>query len=142
MQFPVDMVPFDKWVAFRGDFPCGAGNHRMIILQRTENNIEYFYVTSYESEEEKNKINLNNRKDINSIAELQISDWDILTKNSCVQCNLAHIHEISVKQLKDRYQRREIEYLGYVPEIVKRKIIDATCSSVSFTDTKKKIYTT
>jgi len=142
MQFPVESVPFEKWVAFRGDFPRGAGEHRMIIIQCVEDNVEYFYVTSYESDDEKHKINLNNRKDIGSIAELAKNDWAALTKDSCVQCNLLHTHNISIAELRRGYQLGTIEYLGIIPLTVREKIIAATCASVSFTDTKKRLYTT
>lgn len=142
MQFPVDSVPFEKWVAFRGDFPRGAGEHRMIIIQQIEDSVEYFYVTSYESAAEKDKINLNNRRDISSIAELSKTDWAALTKDSCVQCNLSHTHDISITELRHGYQVGAIEYLGVIPSSVREKLIAATCASVSFTDTKKRLYTT
>ena len=142
MQFPVELVPFEKWVAFRGDFPRGAGEHRMVIIQRVEDQVEYFYVTSYESTDEKHKIDLNNRKDIGSIAELSKNDWVALTKDSCVQCNLSHTHDISIAELRYGYQVGTIEYLGVIPSAVREKLIAATCASVSFTDTEKRLYTT
>ena len=142
MQFPVNYVPFEKWVAFKGEFPRGAGEHRMIIIHRIEDTVEYFYVTSYESAEEKYKINLNNKKDISSVAELEKTDWDALTKNSCVQCNLTHTHVTTLTDLQQRYQSGTIEYIGMVSPKVKEKIIAATCASVSFTDTQKLLYTT
>lgn len=135
------MVPFDKWVAFKGNFPKNAGQHRMVIMHKVDDRVSYFYVTSYETSEERRKIDLNNRNDAGSVAELERTDWDTLTKNSCIQCNRLHIHEIALQDIITGYENGEIEYIGVVPEIVKNKIISATCASMSFTDTEKAIYT-
>ena len=143
MQFPVDFVPFEKWIAFKGDFPPKAGEHRIIIIHHDKDNVEYFYVTSYDSEEEKAKINKNNKKDISSVAEILKTDWnEVLTKNSCVQCNLRHRHEVSINELRKDYENGYIKYLGKIPEKVKRTIIIAICASETFDNEEKKIYTT
>jgi hypothetical protein len=148
MLFPADSVPFEKWYAFKGEFPPGSSvSHRIIIVYKQANCTKYFYVTSYESKEEKEKINRVNRDDIKSVADFVKSEWkdvnnkDILSKDSCVQCNKRHIHAADVSCLKEQYANGKIEYLGVVPRNIQEKIIYATCLSDSFTQTEKKLYT-
>lgn len=141
MQFPVELVNFDKWYAFKGPFPFCGKEHRMVIVYKIDDVVTYFYVTSYESEEEKKKIDMANKRDISSIAELKKEDWDQLSKDSCVQCNLSHKHEISMSDLESGYASGKITYIGIVPDAVKSKIISATCSSSTFTEEQKKWYT-
>lgn len=142
MLFPAECIPVEKWFAYKGDFPPCGKTHRMIITYHIDNTIKYFYVTSYESNEERHRIDLANKKDISSVAELNVIDWDSLTKVSCVQCNRSHISDITVEELQKQYALGKAEYIGPVPEIVKRKLIEATCSSSTFTDDEKKLYTT
>lgn len=142
MRLPVELVSFDKWSAFKGPFPTKDKEHRIVIIYKFDDTVSYFYVTSYESNDEKQKIDLANRKDISSIAELKKEDWDALTKDSCVQCNLAHRHEINLADLQTWYVSGGIEYIGIVPDIIRSKIIDATCRSPTFTEEQKRLYTT
>ena len=141
MQLPVELVSFDKWSAFKGPFPTRDKGHRIVIIYKSGDEVSYFYVTSYESKEEKQKIDLANRKDISSIAELKKEDWDALTKDSCIQCNLAHRHEIKLADLQTGYASGGIEYIGVVPDAIKSRIIDATCRTPTFTEEQKRLYT-
>ncbi len=141
MQLPVEIVNFDRWYAFKGPLPTEDKEHRIVIIYKLGEIVNYFYVTSYQSEEEKKKINTANKKDISSVAELKREDWDALTKDSCIQCNLLHRHQIKISDLQIRYTLGQIQYIGIVPDAVKSKIISATCSSHTFTDDEKKLYT-
>ena len=137
MQIPSDLIPINKWKAFKGNFPPDSPMpHSIIIIYHSAEVIHYFYVTS-----QIDKVKEIARYDIGSIAEINPNDWNELTKDSCVQCNKGHLHQTTEQRIKEEYDKGEVKYLGLVPEIVKDKIINATRLSKTFTDTEKRLYT-
>jgi len=138
MQFPSNMVSVKKWHAFKAKLPHGQSNeHRIIIIYKHLTVIKYFYVTS-----QVEKVIKLARDDKASIVKLTTTDWNALTKESCVQCNKHHLYEISEGDFKQIYENGEMEYLGEIPEKVKSAIIYAICMSRLFTEDEKKLYTT
>ncbi len=128
------MVPVDKWVAFNAPLP--KDQHRIIIIKKIFDEVQYFYVTS----------KVDNAKrvlhyDSGSIAEFEKCDWDSLTADkSCVQCDKRHLYTIKSDTFERMYNDGKLEYIGEVPDIVKTRITSAICSSKSFTETEKKFY--
>jgi len=138
MLFPTEMIPIKKWYAYKAKLPIGSDNkHRIIVVYKYLNVIRYFYVTS-----QVEKVRKKTRDDIMSIVELDSSDWEVLTKKSCIQCNENNLHEISEDEFKQFYENGEMEYLGEVPEKVRSAITNAICMSSTFTEKEKAIYTT
>jgi len=138
--FPSNMLPLKKWYAFKAKLPSGSENeHRIIIIYKHEAVIKYFYVTSQVEKIE--KVAITRKYDVESIVKLNPVEWDVLTKESCIQCNKKHLYEINESDFKRAYTNGEFEYLGEIPEKVKAAIIHAICMSISFTENEKKMYT-
>jgi hypothetical protein len=138
MLFPTEIIPIRKWCAYRAKLPPGSNNkHRIIIIYKHLTEIKYFYVTS-----QVEKVRKKTRDDISSVVELNSSDWDVLTKDSCIQCNDANVYEINEDEFKHLYKSGEMDYLGEIPEKVKNAIISAICMSCTFTEIEKVVYTT
>jgi hypothetical protein len=137
MQFPPNMISVKRWYAFKAKLPPGSSNeHRVIIVYKHQTTINYFYVTS----QVETVIKLA-RYDTDSIVKLKASDWDALTKDSCIQCNERHLYEINESDFKQIYANGDMKYLGEIPENVKSAIIYAICMSNSFTEAEKIKYT-
>ncbi|MBP3688280.1 MAG: hypothetical protein J6J35_07990 [Alphaproteobacteria bacterium] len=135
MRLPFNIVPTKKWVAFRAPLP--KGEHRIIIIKKLPEEVQYLYVTS-----QVNNVKRVMRYDLGSIANLFKCDWDSLTEDeSCVQCDKKHLGTILVNDFEKLYNDNKVDYIGEVPDIVKIKINAAICSSKSFTETEKKFYT-
>jgi hypothetical protein len=136
---PPELVTIEKWRAFKGKYPSGSDiEHRIIIVYRDENEkkLHYFYVTSKVKEARKKA-----RDDIGSFVCINSSDWPVLTKESCIQCNEKHKDTVDEGEFMQDYAAGKIEILGEVPEVVKKAIIRAVCASISFTDAEKAKYT-
>jgi len=99
--------------------------------------MKYLYVTS--KIEQAYRIA---KHDPHSIVTLNPSDWDALTKESCIQCDDSHLKEIRYDDFKIAYASGEYTYIGEIPEKVKNSIISAICMSETFTEDEKKEYTT
>lgn len=138
LPLPSKMLPIEKWKAFKGKYPPNSNNeHRIIIIYKHDCNIKYFYVTS-----QVEKARLMARNDIGSLVDgIDSGDWDVLTKESCIQCNESHLCEISDEELRKAWDQERLKPLGTIPNKIKQKIISAICASKTFTDTQKKIYT-
>jgi hypothetical protein len=137
MLFPTEMIPIKKWYAYKANLPPNSDNkHRIIVVYKYLTVIRYFYVTS-----QVEKVRRKTRDDITSIAEINASDWGVLTKDSCIQCNDNNVYEINEDEFKQLYENGEMEYLGEVPEKVKNAIIYAVCMSSTFTEIEKTMYT-
>jgi len=139
MQFPPDKIPIEKWYVFKGKLPPKQDyEHYCIIIYKQDLIIRYFYITS---KVEKARAILLMKDDIGALAELDPSDWDILTKDSCIQCDYDHLEECSIDNIKQGYENGTFKYIGKAHERVKTKIIHAVCASVSFTEAEKRMYT-
>jgi hypothetical protein len=138
MLFPTEMLTIKKWHAYKAKLPTGSNSkHRIIIVYKDLTAFRYLYVTS-----QVEKARIRARDDEGSIVELNTSEWDILTKPSCIQCNDSNLGEFSEDEFKQMYERGEVDYLGEIPEKIKNAIIYAICMSITFTETEKTIYTT
>jgi hypothetical protein len=132
------MIPIKKWCAFKAMLPpCSEVAHRVIVVYKQETTMKYFYVTS-----QVEKIRKISKHDIGSVVSLSVSEWDVLTKDSCIQCDEAHLYELSEGDFKNVCESSEFEWIGEIPEKVKRAIIHAICASESFTEADKRAYTT
>ncbi|GBU22000.1 hypothetical protein R80B4_01902 [Fibrobacteres bacterium R8-0-B4] len=137
MQLPYNMIPVKRWYAFKAQLPPRSDKkHHIIIIYKDQTIIKYFYVTSQVEKAKKYA-----RNDIGSIVELNKSNWDVLDKDSCIQCNVKHLHDISESEFKQLYESHEMEYFGEIPKNVKKLLISAICASESFTDSEKATYT-
>ena len=139
ISFPPDMLPIEKWKAFIGKYPPNSDTeHRIIIVYKHGNAIQYFYITS---QIEKARKLL--KHDIGALVDgINGDDWEALTTNCCIRCNKASLYNTSAEDLRKAYSENNLKVLGNIPEKIKRKIISAVCASKSFTDTEKAIYTT
>jgi hypothetical protein len=138
IQFPPNIVSVKRWQAFKAILPPGSKvAHRVIVIYKRESMIDYFYVTSQIEKACKAA-----KYDIGSIAKIRVSDWDVLTKESCIQCNNENLYEFNEDDFRNACASGEFERLGDVPEKVKSAIIHAICASESFTEADKVAYTT
>jgi len=138
MQFPSDKIPVEKWYVFKGKLPPNQKyNHYIVIVYKRESCIRYFYVTS---KVEKAHTILMMKDDLGALVELDTSDWEILTKDSCIQCDLDHLVECYESDIRQGYEDGTFTYHGKVPENIRIKIIQAICASVSFEDEEKTTY--
>jgi len=138
IPLPYDIIPIEKWYAFKTKLPPNQDNrHRVVIIHKDLAVLNYFCVTS-----QVEKAIIRAKHDTGSIAELKPSDWDVLTKPSCIECNKGHLYKINETDFKQMYKRGEVDYLGKVPETVKNAIIQAVCASETFTEDEKALYTT
>jgi len=135
--FPDSLFEIEKWKAFKGSYPLGSDvGHRIIIVCKHGGTLSYLYVTS-----QVKKARILARDDIKSLVQIDSTDWDVLTKESCIQCNKDNLSQISEAEFRKDYVAGKVEVLGEIPEKVKKSIISAICSSKSFTDTEKGKYT-
>lgn len=135
MKLPFNVVPVNKWVAFYAPLP--KEKHRIIIIKKIFDEVYYLYVTS-KVDNAKRVL----RYDLASIAEFDKDDWNSLTADkSCVQCDKKHLQTIKIYAFEKMYNNEEICYIGEVPDVMKKKITSAICSSKSFTEKEKKFYT-
>jgi len=138
MQFPPEMIPVKKWYAFKAKLPPGSGNkHRVIVVYKYMNTVKYLYVTSQIEQARKLA-----QHDKGSIVRLMPSDWDALTKESCIQCDKRHLYEISEREFRQVCASEGYEYYGEIPQKIKDSIIYAICMSKTFNEAEKAVYTT
>jgi len=135
--FPDNLFSVGKWKAFKGKYPPGSDiDHRIIIVFKHNSILRYFYVTS---QIEKSRILAKN--DLKSLVCINGNDWNELTKESCVQCSRDNLFELSEAEFRKDYAEGKVKVLGEIPEKVIKSIIFAICSSKTFTDKEKEIYT-
>ncbi|MDR2693402.1 MAG: hypothetical protein LBB74_04210 [Chitinispirillales bacterium] len=133
IPFPPEMMSVKKWHVFKAKLPPRSDSeHRIIVVYKHLNNVKYFYVTSKIENAYKMA-----KYDINSIVRLNVSDWDALTKESCIQCNKRHLYQTDEESFKQACASGEYERLGEVPEKIKNAIIHAIRMSKSFTEAEK-----
>jgi len=128
--FPTNLFnSVKRWAAFKGKYPPGSDKEHIIIIVCIEGEIaKYLFVTS--QVEKARKIM---KKDIGALVDkIDGNHWGELTKESCIQCNKAHLHETSVASIKQAHKTNKIKYLGEVPEGIRKSIISAVCASSSF----------
>lgn len=133
--FPTNLFnSVKRWAAFKGKYPPGSKKDHIIIIACIEGEIaKYLFVTS--QVEKARKIM---SRDIGALVDkIDGSHWSELTKESCIQCNKAHLHETSTANIKQAHKINEIKYLGEVPENIRKSIISAICVSNSFNEEEK-----
>jgi hypothetical protein len=139
IHFPPNFLNIEKWKAFKGRYPPSSDvDHRIIIVYKDDGVIKYFYVTSQVENARKAA-----KYDMGSLVDgLDSNDWDVLTKESCIQCNRRYLNKTSESDLRRAYENGDIKVLGDVPEKIRRAIISAVCASNSFSEAEKISYTT
>jgi len=138
ISFPPDLLSIEKWKSFKGKYPPNSDvGHRIIIVYKYEGLLKYFYVTS-----QCDKARKRAKYDIGSLVDkLNSNDWSALDRESCIQCDSHHLHDLDENELRKSYAEGKIEVLGEIPEGVKRSIVSAICASKTFSDMEKKMYT-
>ncbi|MDR3001621.1 MAG: hypothetical protein LBU89_10180 [Fibromonadaceae bacterium] len=137
ITFPDNLFNIEKWKAFRGKYPPGSDiDHRIIIVFKHDNILKYFYVTSQVDNARKMA-----RNDLQSLVCIKGDDWDELTKPSCIQCNKGNLFELSETEFRKNYAEGKVKVLGEIPESIRKSIVSAICSSKTFTDKEKAMYT-
>jgi hypothetical protein len=137
LKLPSEIVPFNKWIAFIGKLPLNQPiEHRIIIVHKTETEINYFYVTS----KIENSIRIY-KCDKLALVKVSPSEWSALTCDSCIQCGRKHMYRINVDDIKNMYERNELEFLGEIPDKLKKQIIDAILNSKTYTEMEKNKFT-
>jgi len=135
--FPIDMIAVERWKAFKGKYPPGSEKeHRIVIVYKKAGILKYFYVSSQvEKARERAKY------DTASFVFMDKSDWEDLDKESYIHCTPKHLKEVSEVDFMKSYSLGEVRILGEVPDVVRRAIIHAICSSKFFSDKDKAEYT-
>jgi len=137
ITLPDNLVSVGKWQAFRGKYPSGSNvEHRIIIVFKQDGILKYLYVTS----KIENAIKAA-KKDPKSLVRLNSKDWEELTKDSCIQCGKSYMLNLNEEELRNDYKKGKVKWLGRIPEKVMKSIIFAICSSKTFDDKEKAMYT-
>jgi hypothetical protein len=137
ITFPDNLFHVEKWKAFKGKYPPGSDkSHRIIIVFKRGGVLRYLYITSKVDRSRKLA-----RDDSQSLVCIDGNDWNELAKESCIQCNRDNLFELSETEFRKDYSEGKVEVLGKIPEKVIKSIVSAICSSKTFTDTEKKMYT-
>ncbi len=135
--FPDEYFHVEKWKSFKGKYPPKSEvEHIIIIVYKKDNILKYFHVTS-----KIEKCRRVAKNDISSLVEIKKSEWNVLKKDSCIQCDEGHLNEISEKEFRKSYKKREVKPLGEIPDGVKKSIINAICTSVTFSEKEKVDFT-
>ena len=124
----------EKWSAYRGD--CFYGHHRIIVIYEAGEELLYFIVTSKIEKAEKRSL-----YDIASLVKIDPSEWDKLSCPSCVECSKRNLKQISKDWLKKLHDAWDAEYIGKVPETVRKRIIAAINASNTYNEHEKRKYT-
>jgi len=64
-----------------------------------------------------------------------------LTKESCIQCGKSYLLELDEEEFRKDYKKGKVTILGKIPEKVIKSIIFAICSSKTYDENEKTIYT-
>jgi hypothetical protein len=137
MLIPFKLINLDKWKVFKGNLPQGSPKQHNIILIHKTDKLSYFYITSQVDKARKYA-----KYDTQSLVEIQKEEWNILTEEiSCVQCGKPNLIEIAIEDFKNEYENGNIQLIGDLPKEIQTKIITAICTSKTYNDTEKKIYT-
>jgi len=135
--FPDNLFDVEKWKAFKGKYPPGSDmEHRIIIVFKHGDILKCFHVTSKIESARKMA-----KKDPKSLVCLNVGDWDELTKESCIQCGKGYLFELSETELREDYKEGKVVPLGEIPEKVIQSIIFAICSSKTYDEKEKAMYT-
>ena len=137
MKLPSSMLQISPWRAFQGKVDDFTGGHRIIIIYPYDE-YSYCYLTVTSKVE---KAKLRCMHDLASLVEFEPDDWDALTCHSCVECSKRNMRIINEKDLRDLYDAENLKPLSTVPDIIKSKIIAGICSSITYTDKEKALYT-
>jgi len=116
--------------------PGSDTDHRIIIVFKQDGVLKYFYVTSQVEKARKMA-----KKDLKSLVCINGNDWNELITESCVQCGKGHLLELSESEFRKDYSKGKVKPLGKIPENVIKSIIFAICSSKTFDDKEKAMYT-
>jgi len=138
IPLPPDLFSIEKWKAFKGKYPPNSDvGHRIIIVYKHEGILKYFYVTS-----QCDKVRKRAKYDKGSLVDkLNNSDWDALDRESCIQCDSHHLHDLDENELRKSCTEGKTKVLGEIPKSIKISIISAICASKTFSDIEKKMYT-
>lgn len=137
MKLPSEILQISPWRAYQGRLDDFTGGHRIIIIYpHDKDNYCYLMVTS-----KVEKAKLRSKNDIASLVELETKDWDELTCHSCIECSKRNMKIVNVQSLKNLYEKESLKPLSVVPDIVKTKIIAGICSSTTYTEKEKALYT-
>jgi hypothetical protein len=135
--FPDNLFKVGKWKAFKGKYPPGSNiDHRIIIIHIHNGILRCFYVTS-----QVQKARILARNDLKSLVCINGDDWNELTKESCIQCGKDNLFELSETEFRKDYAEGKVDVLGEIPEKIIKSIVFAICSSKTFTDKEKQMYT-
>jgi len=136
--FPSNLLNIERWKAFKGKYPPSSNvEHKIIIVYKHDGDLKYFYVTS--KVEKARKFAMRDKGSL--VDKLDNRDWNVLDKESCIQCDKNHLHNTSEEDLRKAYEEGGIEVLGEIPEKIKKSIISAVCASITFSDIEKTMYT-
>lgn len=120
----------EKWSVYSGEFFYGY--HKIIIVYEYGDDIRYFIVTSQIEKAEKRSL-----YDPASLVKIDPLEWDKLTCPSCIECSRRNLQEIPKDKLKRFHDARFAKYKGKLPDIVRKKIIDAINASVTYSESEK-----
>ncbi|MDR0977588.1 MAG: hypothetical protein LBL71_00900 [Endomicrobium sp.] len=136
LPFSSDLIPLDKCVAYYGPFHDKSQKlHTIIIVYNTGEKIEYFYITSQiEKARERCKY------DEKALVFVNPSEWEILEKDSCIQCGRRYLKHISVSKFRELYEKNEVHFCSDVPEQLIKKIKKAVCYSKTYPPADKAKY--
>jgi len=138
IPLPPELLSIEKWKAFRGKYPPSSNiEHIIIIVYKQDDYLKYFYVTS--KVDKARKIAKNDRGSL--VDNIDGRDWDVLDRESCIQCDWNHLYGTTENDLRKSYGKGEIDVLGKIPENIRISIVSAICSSKTFSDIEKKMYT-
>jgi hypothetical protein len=137
ITLPNNLFSVEKWKAFKGRYPPGSDtDHRIIIVFKQDGILKYFYVTSQVEKARKMA-----KKDSKSLVCINGNDWGALTTESCIQCGKGYLFELNEAEFRKDYSKGKVKPLGKIPEKIIKSIIFAICSSKTFDDKEKAMYT-
>ena len=140
IQVPINLFlqSISCWKAFKGTDNDKTKGHRIILIHKMNNDTFCYLVVTSQIE----KARIRSEKDKASLVELDKTEWQALTKNSCIECGKRNLKIITCDELIQIYQTGNLQVLQTIPDAIKQKIKTAICFSVTYTDAEKKLYTT
>ena len=138
MKIPADKIPLHKWVVYRAQLPFNSQvEHRIIIVYKTEETIDYFYVTSKEE-----KVKERYLHDPKGFILIKQKEWsETLTRDSYIQCGKGHLKQIRVLDFQKMYEEDLAVFIGTLPKEIENRILEAINQSKTYTIAEKKKYT-
>lgn len=131
MTIPADFT-VSRWFAYKGDF---CGHHRIVVVYETNEDVRYFIVTS-----QIKKAEIRSRFDKEALVKISPSDWDQITCPSCIECSKRNLKQISKSEMQKKYDVWDCKNIGEIPEVLKKRILNAICASVTYSEREKQMY--